>query len=481
MTTSYPVRLAKLRGAGIIRVAAKHNLREIAAEIGAGNHIDVARIDDNFILRGPGTAADIVMAAKSLMSAAGITKLRTNAVAGLELLFTLPSHSAIDARRFFEDATCWAARHFGVPILSSIVHLDEAAPHCHVLLLPLINGKMNGSDLYGGPAKLAAMQTSFHKEVGVNYGFIRHAPKKRLSATEREAALECARQHLEKKFAMTVGEINVLLKRHAADPVALLRGLGVVLDSVRSKSKSFVEIMTAPCEPERSKPIGKVIRDPIGRAEKSIPMNSFPYTCVGKGIDAPSVSTNSENHGTAAATSPRSEQSELCNLATCTPQAHHTDGYSDVGSTAPNSITMNCAAQAPSQTGDTSLTMTTSGEKSTENDNLVRCHRHIAGEDENQSFLRDGREFIGATRGLRHPRARLIHGPIPRGENESHHPSDAGFQYSRPRPPRRTRKIRRRWPVCGSVRHPVSSQSVSVQGGIRGPPASPQTFGQPQR
>lgn len=136
-------------------------MRELVAEMGADSHIDPARIQDNFILRGPDNAADVVQLANSLQDTAGVTKLRKTAVRALELMFTLPTDTAIDTREYFERATCWAEKHFAVPVLSSIVHLDESAPHCHVLLLPLVNGKMNGSDLHGGKAKLWAMQASF--------------------------------------------------------------------------------------------------------------------------------------------------------------------------------------------------------------------------------------------------------------------------------------------------------------------------------
>jgi hypothetical protein len=178
--SAYSLTIERMYGPGIIRVAAKHNLREITAEIGADSHIDARRIRDNFRLRGPDTAAGVVLKAKALLDAAGVVKLRKNAVTALELMFTLPARTNIAVREYFEDATRWAERHFGVPVLSSIVHLDEGAPHCHVLMLPLVNGKMNGSDLHGGRSKLSNMQASFHEEVGATYGCVRQVPKKRI-------------------------------------------------------------------------------------------------------------------------------------------------------------------------------------------------------------------------------------------------------------------------------------------------------------
>lgn len=189
MTTGYALAIKRLYGSGIVRVAAKHNLREIAAEIGADGHIDRARIADNFILRGAATADGVAHLAKSLMDAAGAVKFRKTSVMALELLFTLPAATAIDPRKYFERATTWAEAHFGVPVLSSVVHLDEGAPHAHALLLPLVDGRMGGSDLHGGKAKLWAMQTSFHDQVGASYGLARQTPQKRHSATVRSAAL----------------------------------------------------------------------------------------------------------------------------------------------------------------------------------------------------------------------------------------------------------------------------------------------------
>lgn len=76
MTTGYPLTIERKYGAGIVRVMAKHNLREIAAELGTDGHIDPARIADNVILRGPNTADGVAMLAKSLMKAADVPKLK---------------------------------------------------------------------------------------------------------------------------------------------------------------------------------------------------------------------------------------------------------------------------------------------------------------------------------------------------------------------------------------------------------------------
>jgi hypothetical protein len=53
------LRIGKLKGDGIIELAAKHNLRELAAEIGNYGDIDGQLTHLNYILRGADTAADV--------------------------------------------------------------------------------------------------------------------------------------------------------------------------------------------------------------------------------------------------------------------------------------------------------------------------------------------------------------------------------------------------------------------------------------
>ncbi|MBC7455332.1 MAG: hypothetical protein H7335_16885, partial [Massilia sp.] len=86
------LRIKKLTGKVIIEVAARHNHREILAELGAapGGHIDPARVGLNRVLRGHGTAAAVASQAKILMDAAGVKAMRKDAVRALEIIFSLP-------------------------------------------------------------------------------------------------------------------------------------------------------------------------------------------------------------------------------------------------------------------------------------------------------------------------------------------------------------------------------------------------------
>jgi hypothetical protein len=256
--SGYPVMIKRLKGRAIVRAAAKHNFREIAAEIGAAGHIDPARIHMNFVLRGSANSDDVATQARTLMADAGITRLRCNAVMALELVFTLSANITTNVRRYFEDATRWAEQYYQVPVLSSVVHLDEAAPHCHVLLLPLLDGRMVGSDLHGGRTKLIAMQNAFHEQVRARYGMERSTPPKRHSAAVRAEAMERARVRLEANSGLSDTVLATLLKPHAKDPEPLMRVLGLSMPTEKRKpesERSFVAMMTRPVKPDS--PIGK--------------------------------------------------------------------------------------------------------------------------------------------------------------------------------------------------------------------------------
>jgi hypothetical protein len=177
---TYPASIKRLKGQGIIRRAAKHNLREIAAEIGVDKRIDAARISRNYILRGPETSDEVVSLRNQLLSKLGIKKLKSNAVEGLEVLFTWPFPDENSTCQYFEDCTQWAESHFQVLILSSTVHLDESAPHCHVLMLPLVNERMIGSALFGTARHLTMHLDSFYRGVGAKYGIVRKPPEPKL-------------------------------------------------------------------------------------------------------------------------------------------------------------------------------------------------------------------------------------------------------------------------------------------------------------
>lgn len=246
--------IKKLGPKRIILSAARHVLREIQAELGADAHIDASRMHLNQVLAGPPSAAEVDALALSLMQEAGIVRLRRDSVRAIEVLVSLSPGEQCDDLAFFTDSVQWARDYFeGAPVLSAVVHRDEATPHCHVLILPLVRGRMNGSDLVGGPSRLVDMQSSFHAVVCAKYGFARKKTPRRIgAAVKRRCASDAMTRLLSNPAAIRIPDVKTALKSLIeANPVELLEALGLPLPEPTRKQKTFVEIMTQPCRPEK--------------------------------------------------------------------------------------------------------------------------------------------------------------------------------------------------------------------------------------
>jgi hypothetical protein len=168
---AFPVlRLKKITRKNGLLVALRHNKREFNLELKKGN-IDPSKTHQNYSLTENESALMLDKNAKIMLRTAGISKIRKNAVMAVEVLFSLPIHFAErDNRNYFIDCYEWVKKTLGGEIISFDIHNDEAAPHAHALILPLINGKLNGSDLVGGRANLYRIRNLFYRDVANHYG-----------------------------------------------------------------------------------------------------------------------------------------------------------------------------------------------------------------------------------------------------------------------------------------------------------------------
>jgi len=267
------LRIKKLKGSNIIAVAARHNLREIQAENGADSHIDASRTHLNDILKGAGCAVDVAAQAVSRMEQAKV-KRRKNEVLGLEVLFSLPLSSGIAEQQFFADSVVWAEVYFEVPILSAIIHNDEAAPHCHVIMLPLFDGRMIGSGLVGNKQRLKALQTDFHAKVGQQYGLKRGEPVKRHSAAARSKAADSVIDDM-RKALRGIDEPtfwDAMRDTITENPAALMAYFGIEFENPKQPKQTFSGIMTKKFKPEK----------PIGNGKHSKPIGNEAVICAPK-------------------------------------------------------------------------------------------------------------------------------------------------------------------------------------------------------
>ena len=156
------VRFKKLKGTSRVLAAARHNLRELPLT----PNITAGKQDANKVMWGRLTANAVNEAYKAMLIAAGIGKLRVDAVRLIECVISLPVGSYDADGQYFTAAIAWLRQKFGQEnILSAIVHNDESAQHMHVLVVPLVDGHMRGSDLLGGPHHIGALLRSFEQAI----------------------------------------------------------------------------------------------------------------------------------------------------------------------------------------------------------------------------------------------------------------------------------------------------------------------------
>jgi hypothetical protein len=252
------LRLKKLTGSGIVGKAARHNRRDIQAELGASGPIDATRSHLNITIMGPSTADEVAQLAKAKIMKAGITKARKNAVMGVELVFSLPSGHTQDVSIYFSACAKWAGAEFGGVdnIVSVDIHRDEAQDHAHVLLVPLFGDRLRGSDAVGNKKKLTELQAKFFKEVASGFGFSK--PRARLTGNNKAQATRQVLDRLRQDPAGKSEAWAVIRDSVERDPMPWAQALGISIAEAPNKpAKTMAQIFT-------SKGKGRQTENPIG-------------------------------------------------------------------------------------------------------------------------------------------------------------------------------------------------------------------------
>ena len=190
------IHIGRIKSPEILRDALKHNLRLIERETEIESHINPARTNLNKVLAGEINPVKITRDTVELVKQSTGKKLRANGVFAVEVIVSLPVNIAIDTDAFFEQTLEWIRDYYACPVLSAVIHHDEANPHMHVLLLPLRDGRMTGASVVGYKPDWAIMQKNHHMEVGSLFGLVHveSVPRfKRFAAAKKIVA--CLQEH----------------------------------------------------------------------------------------------------------------------------------------------------------------------------------------------------------------------------------------------------------------------------------------------
>lgn len=325
-----------------LEVAAKHNKRELGApskglasglsteewssQVGA---IDWARTGGNYALGGASDAAGVVAMAKQLEHKVNYRPKRKDYTQAVEVVFSLPVACTIDRRQYFADCVAWCGGKFGAgSILSADVHLDQAVPHCHVLIAPIQAGEWAGSKVLEQDA-YQALRESFQADVAEAYGL--RMPE-RLKGPRKAAAVSAVLSGIAAKHSYIMARElwEPIRKAIERDPAEFLEVLGLELPSVPSKKmKTMEKIFTGKgkgpkCEeqpnkrrlsnpigiqpsPEQANPIGidrtestteKARPNPIGIAKQANPGGAKvqSLSCVGIELSGCTLATGKQGN-----------------------------------------------------------------------------------------------------------------------------------------------------------------------------------------
>ena len=253
--------------------AARHNLREIQAERGATGRIDPSRTHCNTVLHGPATAGEVQAKAVALLAAGSIDagKLRRDHCQAIEVVFSLAPDAPIhDRAAYFAQCLAWLERALRLPVLSAVVHHDEAAMHLHVLTLPIKSGAHVGS----APINLVQvkrLREDFFAKVAGPAGLKRSSPK--LYGKAKQWATDAVIKQCEASgLPAAIGALwPVLLDAIRRDPTAALLALEIDVNTIRPSLDS------SKCE-RTPKPIG-IESNPIGIGKERAKHRTL--SCVG--------------------------------------------------------------------------------------------------------------------------------------------------------------------------------------------------------
>lgn len=277
------LRLKKLTGSGIWLAAARHNKRAIQAELGAASHINPARSCLNITLIGPQTPKDVERLAKDRLSmSAG--KTRKNAVLGVELVFSLPANHRLDVVEYFTNCAHWTGQQFGGMdnIISMDIHRDESQDHAHVLLVPLIDGRLKGSDAVGNKHKLTALQASFFTDVAAGFGF--NKPRAKLSGHNRIKTIKMVLDKLRNDPAAKSAVWAVIHDNVERNPMPFALALGIEVEDKTKPSKTMAQIFTSTGKGKASSGSSKTYRDSTPQKTETLGLCRVSISSVSESI-----------------------------------------------------------------------------------------------------------------------------------------------------------------------------------------------------
>lgn len=214
------MRMAKIKSRVSLLRAAQHNTRERMPP-------NAVKERSSLNVTKGGSVSEVMSRYSDMLP----KKVRKNAVHAVELIMTASPDYAKEKKdwaRYTFGCSQWVKDLFGeANVLHAAVHFDETTPHCHFLVMPIKDEKLNANHFIGGARdRMAKLQDDFYQKVGRPCGLDRGQSKAETKARhmphtlalqaakldEREEKLAKAEEEVKNAAGMTLKDIQALQK-----------------------------------------------------------------------------------------------------------------------------------------------------------------------------------------------------------------------------------------------------------------------------
>jgi len=233
-----------------LRSAFSHNKREIQKELGARSHIDSEKIILNYSLVEM-TSTDVLINKVNeriqIYEDNTGKSIRHDAVIAIEVLFSLPAcETNINSSDYFNDCLMWSRTNFcPAELMTADVHLDEAAPHMHVIFLCVTPSKLVASQVKGNKRKYKERKEDFFQNVAKKYG-LALPPEKLLKADRVRLAKQVITEVETSADPLTKSPHYQLIRSQIErDPAPFAANLGLEIITTPKKMRTVVQIFTS--------------------------------------------------------------------------------------------------------------------------------------------------------------------------------------------------------------------------------------------
>lgn len=225
-----------------LALAEKHNRRFIAQEIGGYGGIDGRRTPLNLelvSLNGSSYEAAVIAVLRSLgLDLSHYSYRKKNRGYAVELVFSVTAGHHCDFNAMYSDSLGWLRDYYPEShIIHAVIHHDEDTPHMHVILVPIINGRLDANAVSGYKGVSRERNISLFEYLNKRYGLTFPVY---LKGAQKKAGAALAVLHYQKLPEALVKNVleQPIIQSIYARPEPYLYALGISYEEVLASMKN---------------------------------------------------------------------------------------------------------------------------------------------------------------------------------------------------------------------------------------------------